>query len=187
MRGSPENFVEKTHWTRRVGERDQSARVHCRHEQAGGDPNRLDRVISGRTCSIGQSAERLRENRDQPRRGFEKRFVRIGPERGKRFQPRFRRAVFIELFFFFLRCDPDLAFDRRIAHRHEMPRLQVRAARRCPGRTDAILNHFARHRPIGIIADRPPPSHRLVKLARTFENLIIRKRLDLRCRHKSWR
>jgi hypothetical protein len=62
VRRTFQNSIEKSHRTRRVGQRDQSARMHRCYEQAGRDPDRFDRVIRGRTCAIGQDSEWLRKN-----------------------------------------------------------------------------------------------------------------------------
>jgi hypothetical protein len=143
--------------------------MHRRDQYAGCHANRLDRVVGRRTCSVGQNSERLREHGDQPRCSLQERLVGIRAQRRQRFQPGFQRAMFVEFFFLLLRGGTDFVLKRRITHRHEMPRLQIRAARRRPGRTDTMFNHFTRHGTIGKIADCPPAPHHFIKCPRASD------------------
>jgi len=160
-------FCSGAHQTR-CGERDQSMEVHHRNQQPGCDPDRFDRVISGRSCSIRQDPQRLRENRDQPGCGFENSLLESVPSR-----PTLPATLSAH-------SHKTLMAGRDGIWRlmagslttHEMSRLQVRHRRRGPGCANTIFNDVARHRAIGIITNCPAPLHR-------FEKMRTRRRISL--------
>src|SRR3954464_331040 len=96
VRGTAEDFVQKSHRTRGVRQRHQAAQMQCGHEYSGRDSDRFKGIVGRGASSIGEEAKRLCEHGDQPGRGFEKRFVRIRPQRSERLQPRFWGAMLVE-------------------------------------------------------------------------------------------
>jgi len=91
----------------------------------------------------------------------------------------------VKFFLLLFRRDPNLVLHHRISHSHEVPRLQVCAARRRSCSTDALLNHFARHRVIRKFSERPPALHGFVKFLRAPE-YFVQLAVDLGRRHQSW-
>src|SRR5207253_11099664 len=83
-----------------------------------------------------------------------------------------------KLFFPCFGRDTNLMFHFGITYRHKMPRLQVCSARRRPRGTNAMFDHFARHRSIGKVADRSPSFHHRSE-EHTFE---LQSRGHLVCR-----
>lgn len=146
VRRSFQNAIQKCHWTWRVRERDQTRVMNRRDQESSRDADGFRRVIMFHARAVGPIAVRLREDCDQPGRDFEERFSRIGAERRERLQPFFRRAVLIKLALLFFGRDADLVFHRRISHRHEMPRLQVRSAWCAARRAQAGFDYRARDR-----------------------------------------
>jgi hypothetical protein len=92
--------------------------------------------------------------------------------------------MFIKLAFLPFRRDANLAFDRGIADRHEMPWLQIRPARRRSRRLNARFNHLPPHGPLRKMPNCPPPLHPFIKLAGPPQQLLIRDIPNSRRRHQ---
>ena len=83
--------------------------------------------------------------------------------------------MFVEFAFLFFGGYADLVFHRRIANCDEVPRLQIRSARRTPGHAQAIFDHVARDCAGGEIAHSATPLHLFRKGMRTFSHLVVGK------------
>jgi hypothetical protein len=113
--------------------------------------------------TVAADAVGFREDRDQDRCRFEEWLGRVGAERFQGLEPLPRRAAFVELALFGLGRDSNPALDRRIGDDDEVPGLHVRAARGGACREQAVVEHVARHRPIGELAHGAAPRRALVE------------------------
>lgn len=113
------------------------------NQQTGGDADRFLRVIALVLDALGIETAALMEHRDQPRRDFQKAFVRIGAQRCQRLQPLVRREPLVELALLGFGAFADAPFQCSIGHRHETPWLLVGATGRGARCAQAVLDQFA--------------------------------------------
>ncbi len=78
-----QQFVEKVHGTRRMGQGHQTGMMHGGDQQAGGDTDRFHGIVMFHLAAIRQDAVPLGKDRDKIRRSFEERFVFVRTQRGK--------------------------------------------------------------------------------------------------------
>jgi len=154
--------------------------MHRGHQHAGRNADGLDGVVCRRASSVRQDAQRLREDGDDPRRGFQEGLLPVGAKRFERLKPRLRRAMFVEFFLFGFSRNADLPLQRRIADGNEMPGLQISAARRRAGCTNAMLDQLLRNRSVREIAHGSTFVHHRVEVLRSPDELLVRAIVNFR-------
>ncbi len=103
--------------------------------------------------AILKGAPALCKYHDEPGRGFQMWFVRIGPDGLQGFDPRISGCTVIEPALFFLRGQADFAFQCRVSDCYKMPGLMIGTAWSGAGRFHASFDNLAVDRSVGELAN----------------------------------
>ena len=173
--GPAADIVEKAHRRGRVRQRRQPRVMQCGDQKAGRDRDRFRHIIILADNAVGAGAASRAEHADQPRRDFEKRLVRISPERLQRREPLRAGAAVIERALLILGGDADARLHRSVADDGEMPGLVIGPAGCRARRFEAGLDQRARDGRRREVAHGVATADRLVKRRGAPMHLVERQ------------